>query len=626
MKSIAPCPPGLRWCATFALLAVLAGCATAQPASAPAGAPESSAAGTAPAGPGVVTPPPVAQDAPAQPAPRAQRIPRRNHEPEPAEALPEIELTSQILFQVLASEIAAQRGQTSSAAATYLSLARQTRDPRFARRATELALAERSLERAMQAAQLWTELAPGSALAAQTLESLWLSTGRLAEAEPLLVARLERARKEGTVAEFYQQLQRTLSRAGDKTAALALIDRISAGDASSADARLAVAAVAHAAGQNERAAAEAGKAMALRPDDEDPVVTRARYMLDTPEGTAGAIALIEGFLARQPKAVEARFLYARLLASQGRAQDARTQMELALKQEPDSPPILFSLAQIAYQTQQLDVAEDYLKRYVALPRTVPRDNGPAYVFLAQIAEDRGRPADAIAWLQNVTGGEQYLQAVVRRAVLLGKLSRVDEARELLNSTSVATSRERVQLVAAEAQVLREAKRPQEAFDVLDKALERMPDDPDLLYDHAMAAERIDRLQVMEASLRKLIALRPENAHAYNALGYSLADRNLRLEEAQALIEKALSLAPEDAHIMDSMGWVLYRRGKLEQAADYLQRAYKLRPEAEIAAHLGEVLWKMGRVAEARSLWRDARGREPDNETLKETLARLNVVL
>ncbi|MCX7272821.1 MAG: tetratricopeptide repeat protein [Burkholderiales bacterium] len=219
-----------------------------------------------------------------------------------------------------------------------------------------------------------------------------------------------------------------------------------------------------------------------------------------------------------------------------------------------------------------------------------------------------------------------MPALLRRAVLMARDGRLDAARELLRGTTAATNRERVQLISAEAQLLRDANRGAEAFEILDQALERLPNNPELLYDQAMAAERIDRLEAMEKSLRKLIELKPDHAHAYNALGYSLAERGLRLPEAQVLIEQALKLMPDDGHILDSMGWVLYRRGQLEKAADYLVRAYQQRPEADIAAHLGEVLWKMGRVDEARKLWAEARSREPDNQTLKETLARLNVAL
>lgn len=550
----------------------------------------------------------------------------REARPEPEGKLPPIDLTREILFQVLAAEVAVQRGQVGAAATTYLSLAQSTRDPRLARRATELALAERSLEHALSAARLWYQLAPENPTAVQTIEALWLATGRFDEAEPLVTQRLAKARGEGTLRAAYQQLQRTLARSTDKNAALGFIEKVSTPDQSLPEARLAVASLASAAGNPERAAAEATSALALRPDDERSAVSAAQYVRQTPLGAGGAGDLLKKFLGRQPKAAEARFAYAQLLASEGKTEDARGQMEIALKQEPESPSILFAMAQLAYQLKQPKVAQAYLKRYLALPRAVQRDDVPAWIFLAQIAEEAKRYDEAIGWLSRVTRGEQYLSALTRRALLMGRAKRVDEARELLRNTSVTSARERAMLSSAEAQVLREAQRHQEAYEVLAAAVERQPGNPDLLYDLGMAAEKLGNVPAMETNLRRVIALRPDYAHGYNALGYSLADRGLRLDEAQALIEKALALAPDDPHIIDSMGWVLYRKGQMEQAIEWLKKGYALKAEPEIAAHLGEVLWKAGRSAEAREMWRAAQKLDPDNETLKETLARLNVAL
>ncbi|HEX7156012.1 MAG TPA: tetratricopeptide repeat protein, partial [Burkholderiaceae bacterium] len=174
------------------------------------------------------------------------------------------------------------------------------------------------------------------------------------------------------------------------------------------------------------------------------------------------------------------------------------------------------------------------------------------------------------------------------------------------------------------QILRDAHRYQESYDLLDKALQASPDDTGLLYESAMAAERLDRIDVMEAHLRRILQLRPDYAHAYNALGYTLADRNIRLKEAYELIDKALQLAPDDGFILDSMGWVQFRMGNLKAARDYLSRAFRVKPEADVAAHLGEVMWQMGEHDAAREVFRQAQKKEADNETLKETLQRLQV--
>ena len=541
------------------------------------------------------------------------------------EVLPEVRLSPQLLFTLLASEIAAQRGQLSSAAASYETMARETRDPRLARRATELALGTRNLQLALPAAELWRELAPASTQAARMLEVLYLSTGKLEAAEPLLTQRLAKARDEGSTVDFYRQLRGVLARTSDRPGALRLVDRLAAPDQSVASARLAQSAAAAAAGQSERAVREARAAFDLAPDDEETALSAAE-LSRTSDSLSGAIDILGAFVERRPKALEARFAYARVLAGAGRREDARAQFEAALTQEPDSPAILFSLAQIAYQTDQKDVARQYLERFVGLPEEVQRDNSPAYLFLGQLLEEKKLDREAIQAYERVAPGEQYLDARIRQAILLGRVGDADRGKSLLRSTQAGTPAERARLTSAEAEILRASGEPLRAFELLDKALSTQPDNADLLYDHAMAAERLDRLEVMEKSLRRVIQLRPDSAHAYNALGYTFADRNLRLPEARTLIEKALELAPRDAHILDSMGWVLYRQGDLQGAEKYLRQAFELMPDAEIAAHLGEVLHKLGRTDEARELWSRARDLDPANTTLKQTLARLNIEL
>jgi Flp pilus assembly protein TadD len=555
---------------------------------------------------------------------RASRAASSNAEP--AASIPDVDLTPQLLFQLLMSEIAAQRGQLGSATATYLSMARETRDPRLARRATELALSSRDLKQALPAAELWHELSPASPLAARTLETLWLSTGKLTQAEPLMAQRRANARDAGKLAEFYRRLQRSMGRVTDKAAGFRLLERIARPDLDVTEARLALASAAAAAGDGPRAVKEARAAIDLDPDNEITAISAARSAQAGSAARQPALDILSGFLQRKPKAIEARFAYARLLADDDRKEDAKAQFERALADEPDSPAILFSLAQLAYQTDQKDVAQDYLQRYVDLPKSVQRDNNPAWLFLGQIAEEQKKWGPANKAYANVTEGEQYLDARIRRAIVLGRQDKLAQGRKLLQTTSVGSARERSRLTSAEAQMLRHAKMPREAYDLLDLAIKRQPNNGDLLYDHAMAAERIGKIQVMEKSLRKVIELRPESAHAYNALGYTFADRNERLDEAEKLIRKALSIAPKDPHILDSMGWVLFRRGDLAGAEKFLRQALALSDEVEIVTHLGEVLFRQGRAAEARKYWAQAKSQDPDNEILRKTLARLNVNL
>ena len=282
-----------------------------------------------------------------------------------------------------------------------------------------------------------------------------------------------------------------------------------------------------------------------------------------------------------------------------------------------------AVALLAIQANDFDSAERELKR--ALDNNYS-DPDTARFYLGQLNEERKRYDEALKWYSSVQPGEQYLPAQSRYAGVLAKQGKLAEARKHLQALAARNTDQQVQLVQAEAQLLRDASAYQEAFDLLGRALQKMPDSPDLLYDHAMAAEKVNRVDVLEANLRKLITLRPDHAHAYNALGYTLADRNERLDEAYELIQKALKLSPDDAFIMDSLGWVLYRMGKNREALDILQRAYALRPDADIAAHLGEVLWADGREGEARKIWSEALKEHAHNEALQNTIKRFAPVI
>jgi len=603
--------------AALVVAATLSGCATHTAPGSPSSTRPESPASSGDSGAGT--------QAPARPA-LADTAAAQTGAIDPEGMLPSVRLSPEILFQILAADIAVQRGEFGAAWNTYMSLARQTRDPRLARRATETAFSARALDEATQSAMLWRELAPQSPAAAQALEALWLNTGRLTEVEPLLRERLVRARADGTLPDVYNQLQRSLARTADHKAAWQLIQRLSEPDLKVPAARVARANLAAAAEDYPAAVEEARQAMRLAPDDEDAVLAAARSLWQLPERKSAALELLDGFVKRSPKSLEARYLYARMLLDEGKIDAARAQFDAALAQSPDNPALLLSIAQAAYQAKQPGESKRYLERYLALPATATRDRSTATFLMAQIAEDAGKTDEAVAWLAKVPPGDDFMPATVRRALLLNKAGRTDEARQLLRTAPAVSARDQTLLVTAEAQLLREAGRNQDAFDVLGAALAKSPDNTDLLYDYAMAAERIDRFPVMETSLRRLIELRPDQPHGYNALGYTLADRGVRLDEARTLIEKALSLAPNDAHILDSMGWVLYRQKDTPGALRYLRQAYAARQEVDIAAHLGEVLWFDGKQDEARQLWREARTREPENATLRETLVRLNVTL
>jgi tetratricopeptide (TPR) repeat protein len=552
------------------------------------------------------------------------------------DALPDLELTGPLLYQIMAAEVALQRGDAGSAFATYMNVARQTRDPRLARRAAEIAFGGRAPAQALEAAQLWRELAPHSSEASQTLAAIEVANGRYQDAAPILKQQIADA---ASPIDELARVQRMLARGPDRAGAFALLESLAApyrdDPARGADVRLILASGAHAAGLAQRAAQEARAAVESQPDSERANLAAAQLLArpdgkDAVEGRKQALELLRNYLQRRPESTDARLMYARLLINDNDLPAARQQFGDMLKRDANNLDALFAMGVLTLngkppRTESRAYFERYLKTLEAAPGA--RDPDPAYMNLARIAEEERKYDEALKWLERIDDGEQYLTARLRQALLLGRMKRVDEARKLLADLAAQPSRsdeERVQVVVAEGQILREARRYRESFDLLEAALAKAPDNTNLLYDTAMAAEKLDRIDVMEAHLRRMMKLKPDDAQAYNALGYTFADRNVRLQEAQQLVAQALKLAPSDGYILDSMGWVYYRLGDLPKAREYLERAWKGRPEGEVGAHFGEVLWLMGERDAARRVWREALAAEPDNELLRATLARFKV--
>ena len=542
------------------------------------------------------------------------------------DSLPSVKLTEDLLFKYLTAEFADQRGEWQLAYTNMLVIAQETRDPRVARRAAEIALNAKQSKEALAAVRLWREITPHSEEATQYYLGLAILGDNIAEAKPYLQQRLNETRSH-TLGLAILQTQRLLSRAKDKHAAFSLLEDLLGPYQSLPETHIALAQSAFAAGNNSRAVQEAKHALKLAPDSELAVLTLAQVLPDKSD----TLKTLSDFLSSHPKAREIRLAYARMLVEQKQYAQAVAEFKTLLKEQPQDLTVLYALGLLSAQNNNLKEAEQYLTTYMKVLGTQPddeRDPTQALIILTQIAEERNDIKSALKWLEQVdsTSSNSYLNVQIKRAQLIAKSGDLSGARKLLKELNGTSEEEQVQALAAEAQILKTANHAQEAMSVLENGLKKFPDNVDLLYDYAMAAEKLNNLTAMETSLRKVIKLAPNNQHAYNALGYSFAERNIRLEEAYMLIEKALQLAPEDPFIMDSMGWVQFRLGRLREAEAMLRRAYELRPDAEIATHLGEVLWVKGQQEDAKKLWRDANIKDPKNDTLKNTLGRFQVKL
>ncbi len=519
-------------------------------------------------------------------------------------------LTSEFIYKYLVGEIAGQRGDVVLASNIFYDLAKSTRDPRLAERSARAAAYAQQPQLAMRAATLWAELDPASPEAQQATTQLLIGSGKLSEAEPHLKKLLS---QEETRASGFLYLNAILAQNPDKAAVLKLVQSLAKPYPDLAEAHFAIAHSAWAAGKSELALSELRTAEKLTPGWELAALLQGEIRLKN--ATEDALNFYRNYLIEHPLANEVRLAYAKLLVNQKQYEAARKEFAPLTEQADSNPEIAVAAGLLSVQLNDYKQADRYFKQ--ALERGYNRPD-QLYLYLGQSADEQKHPEEAITWFKKVGEGEQQVEAKLRIANVLARQGKLDEARQQLQGLTEASSEQQVTALQLEASMLSQAQKYQEAYAILEKAVTTLPNTPELIYDFAMMAEKIGRFDVMEKQLRTLIALKPDFAQAYNALGYALADRNERLPEAMTLIEKALSLSPDDFYILDSMGWVHYRLGKLDKAAEYLRRAYTAQADPEVAAHLGEVLWHQGKRDEAQQTWTDALRKHPDNEVLLNT--------
>ncbi len=585
----------------------------------------------------------VAQTAPARSAPPAAATAT---EASPAGASA---LDAPLFYQLLIGEIALRNGDAGNAYAVLLDAARRTRDEALFKRAVEVALQARAGDQALAATRAWRQTLPASLEPLRYELQLLATLNRGAEiAEPLkqLLARTPEAER----AELIAGLPRVFQRMSDKRQAAIQIEELLR-PYTQATAAASTRVAAHvASGRGWWLAADAAQALghAERAQAADAAATGPVLLaLDLLRSTPAAEKLVTQYLQRPEADVGVQLAYVRALSAAQRYVDASTQLKLVTRNKPELAAPWLSLGALQLELHAPREAEASLQRFLqvrAAAATAPAaatdddddddessrgaDGGQtqAWLMLAQAADQRGDSKAATAWLDKIDNPQRALEVQTRRAMLLARQGKVREARLMVQQVPERQPEDARAKLLAESQVLREVKRWADAHAVLVNASERFPGDADLLYEQAMMAEKLARLDEMERVLRRVMELKPEHQHAYNALGYSLADRGLRLPEARSLIKKALELAPGDPFITDSLGWVEFRLGNRDEALRLLRQAYGSRPDPEIAAHLGEVLWASGARDEARRIWREGRERDTANELLRETLTRLQVKL
>ena len=535
--------------------------------------------------------------------------------PAPEAAYPKLALSNDILFGVLASEIAAQRGAAAASAPTVLALAQRTRDPRLARRAAEFALTANRLDEAIRALKLWQELEPASDNAQYQLIAALLRAGRLSEATPGVQAQL--AARPHEAPQVFMHLAGLLSRQPDKAGAYAMMKTLLAPYPSVAEGHFALMITAQEAGDDAMAQAEMATLATLAPAWDYPVGWQVERLRQTsPEA---ALALLERELARRPQAgLELRLSYPRLLVMVKRYDAARDAFVQLSNKYPHQPEVAYAIGVLSYELKDYEEAERSLRDALALGY---REPDFVRFTLGQMAEERKLPQEAVNWYEAITSGPQLPQAQSRLAVLEAEDGKLDAALARLERLADMQNTPRPARVLAQAQLARNAEQPDRALAILSAALAKDGNVAEWRYERALLLDDRERVAEAERDLRAYLKLKPKSAQGLNALGYILANRTNRIREARELVSRALKLDPDNPMILDSMGWVEYRSGKLEAALRYLQRAHHLMPDPEIAAHLGEVLWKMGREAEARELWARSLEANPDSDIIRRTQQR-----
>lgn len=534
--------------------------------------------------------------------------------PAPAVALPNIELSRELLYEMLLTEFASQRGHAMLALEGCTDLAQRTRDPRLAKRAAQLALQSGDMNRAIDAFKLWQELDPNAVVAPRLLASLLLRGGKLDEARVELGKVIDA--DPGQADKVFLQLYPVLSSYPEPAAALKMAQELAAAYPGVAESHWLVAQLAQKQGDDQLALDEVRQARRIAPNWGMPVLLEAQVLRKS--APQQALDVLKQFLSSHPQASEVRMQYARGLLEQAQYKPARDEFRTLLKENPDNVELAFAVALISIQLKEPQGAEAQLRQALTLSG---KDQDVVEYYLGQLAEAAENNADALSHYREVKGGEYLFSAQLRVGALLSKLGKAAQARKHLQAVKPASDQQRAQLVLAEVQVLAREQQFTQAYEVLQHGLEALPNHVELLYEAAMMADKIGKYDASEQLLRKLIQVKPDHAHAYNALGYSFLERNVRVAEALELVEKALQLAPGDSAIMDSVGWGYYRAGRLDEAVAMLQRAFAANPDPEIAGHLGEALWVRGDHEAATKLWRDSLKANPDSAPLKAVMKR-----
>jgi tetratricopeptide (TPR) repeat protein len=526
----------------------------------------------------------------------------------------ESNLSPELLYRLLAAEIAGQRGHIHTAVKEYLAAARESRDPAIAERATRIAVYARDDVSARKAAELWAQLQPHSLEANQVAAAMYVRAGDTKKAHAYLEQVIADSKRGDR--RTFMLITALLSKEKDKKVAMQVMEQLVATRQDNPEAIYAYAQLALLVGDLDKAQQAAERVRSLRPDWADTHILLSNILYRQGHKVE-AMTSLKAAVEQYPDNATLRDYYARRLVDEKRYKEARDQFQIMLENAPDNHEAEYALGLLSMQLHDLDGAAGHFQHLVDIKNRVSE----ASYYLGQIAEQRDKQEAAIRWYERVTGGQYQVDAQIRIALIEARMGKVERARERLHEIQPESAEMEQRLYLAEGEILNEAKQYQEAFDLYNEALAKMPDNLALLYARALSAEKIDRIDTALADLKKLIDMEPNNVQALNAYGYTLVDRTDRIKEGYGYIQRAYNMRADDPAILDSMGWANYRLGNYPAAIKYLRKALDTLKDPEIAAHLGEVLWVSGDHDQARDVWDAARRETPSHKKLLDVIKR-----
>ena len=524
------------------------------------------------------------------------------------------EANAEFVYKFLLAEIALQRNDPNAAGHLYLDLAKLTKNSFLAQNAAQLGSMVRNGRLALDAADVWSKLDPTSADAQKVLAEMYIASGNLAKARPIVKKILESEESKG---DGFLYLNNILSRVENKTNALRFIIDIAKPYPNMVEAHFAVAHTAHMAGNDTIRDRELKIVDALDPKWETSILFKGAIVFQ--QNPNQAIDEYKKFIKTNPKSNAVRLELAKALVQTEKYTEAKQHFEKLVNSPLASSDLSLTVALLALESGDDLVAEKYLNQ--ALERKYPNPD-QIYMYLARIYSQREDLANVLNWIEKISAGPMFVDSRIFAAQSIRAKNGVSDAIKYLEQFKSLDRQEKLKFLQLKTSFLYNDNQYQQAINLMLSEEEKYNDSAEFYFDFGLLYEKNKDFESMEKHLKKAISLKPDYAIAYNALGYSYADRNIKLDDAKKYIEIALSIDSQNHYILDSMGWVHFRLGNYDIAYEFITKAYTIQEDPEIAAHLGEVLWKQGKQNEAISIWQSSLEKFPENLILIETKNRL----